>query len=135
MLERATAFVLATGVVAVSAFAAVVGTTWGFGLKCDDSCGTAGTWRDDPSAWQWEALGTLGLTGFLFAIGLLAGVALRQRVIMIVALCGWIGVAAAFTNLLRTSGLASMTPADAAALVMLVCAGAASVGLTLQRRP
>jgi hypothetical protein len=42
--RRADAFLLATGIVAASCFAALVGLLWGSELKCDDSCSIGGGW-------------------------------------------------------------------------------------------
>ena len=50
---------LAVGAVGISAFGALIGLVWGFGLKCDDACSTVPGWRNDPDAWQWDAFGAL----------------------------------------------------------------------------
>src|SRR4029453_9271806 len=63
MAQRAGTLLLAAGIAAASAFGALVGLFWGFGLTCDDSCSSGPLWRDDPNAWQWQAFGTVGIAG------------------------------------------------------------------------
>ena len=61
MARRILALVFAFAIGLVSAGAGFVGIVWGFGLKCDDSCGEPPPWRDDQDAWQWSALGWTGV--------------------------------------------------------------------------
>src|SRR2546428_9963369 len=79
MPRRSVSVLLAIGIAPVSGFAALMGTVWGFGLKCDDSCSTAPPWRDDPSAWQWNALGVVALGGFVSSLALISLVTSRRR--------------------------------------------------------
>lgn len=39
------------------------------GLRCDESCNEAsGSWRHHPGAWQWDAIGWLGLGGLVLTL-------------------------------------------------------------------
>jgi hypothetical protein len=78
MARRLGSLALAIGIVTVSVFGMLIGAFWGFGLQCDDSCGEPPPWRDDPNAWQWEALGILGIAGLACGLGFLLAVGLRR---------------------------------------------------------
>jgi hypothetical protein len=91
----------------MSGFAALVGALWGFGLKCDDSCGGVTRWRDNPDAWQWNALGTVGLVGFACAVALLVAVAARRRGLASAAALVWCLLAVGFLGFFHESGLNS----------------------------
>jgi hypothetical protein len=125
--------VLATGVAGISGLGALLGMLWGFGLKCDDSCGTPPPWRENPSAWQWDALGIVGIAGFVCALGLLAAVALRRRPIALAALVSWALLAGAFIRLFRESGLTSHAERGWAGLPAVVIAGLGAIALTPPR--
>ena len=90
----------------VSGWAALAGAFWGFGLKCDDSCGTPPPWRDDPDAWQWSALGWSGIGAFSCALLLFFAVIARRRVLGWVAAGGSAALGVTFLLLLDGSGLA-----------------------------
>jgi hypothetical protein len=130
MAQRVGAVVLAIGIAAVSGFGALVGTAWGFGLKCDDSCGTPPPWRDDPNAWQWGALGWVAIGGFLCALLLVLVVALGRTVAAAAALGSWTILGFLFLKLLRDSGLTSNPGRGWMALSALALAGMIAVALT-----
>jgi hypothetical protein len=133
MARRAGAFLLATGIVAASSFAALVGLVWGFGLKCDDSCSIGPHWREDPQAWQWNAFGIAGPVGLGCALVLLAAVVLRLRWLAVCALTASVGLAWAFMTLFRDSGLTSNVERGWLAISLLLLAGAAAIALTPPR--
>jgi hypothetical protein len=63
------AVVLALPALVGTGWAMLVGLLFGLGLKCDDSCDAQSTaWRDNPDAWQWNALAVAGVA--IFAIGI-----------------------------------------------------------------
>ena len=80
---------------------------WGFGLRCDDTCGDPPPWRDDEDAWQWSALGWTGIAAAVLAIAFLIALELRRRVPATVAAVGWVPAAAWYLVLLDESGLTS----------------------------
>jgi hypothetical protein len=132
--QRLSALAVALGVTAISGFGAVVGAFWGFGLKCDDSCGTPPPWRDDPDAWQWDALGVVAIAGFGFALLLLVGVALQWRLFSVASLLAWAVLAAWFIVLLDESGLTANPARGWAGLVVAALSAAAAIALTPSRR-
>jgi hypothetical protein len=94
-------------IVAISGWAALAGTVFGFGLKCGDSCSNiGGAWREDPDSWQWSALGWSGIGVFSSALLLLAALIARRRVLAWIAAGGWVALGVAFLVLLDGSGLA-----------------------------
>ena len=105
LLRLGTAF-LTLGLVALSGWGALVGITFGFGLKCDDRCSTLGSWRDDPQAWQWQAFGFAGIGLFLSALVLLGAVVLGRTRAAVAAFVAWALIGLAFAALLDGSGLA-----------------------------
>jgi hypothetical protein len=123
------AVLLALSVAAVSGFAALIGTFWGFGLKCDDSCGTPPPWRDDPNASQWSALGATGLAGFACALVFLVGVAAGSRAIASAALGAWVLLAVGFLTLFRDSGLTSHAERGWLGLAGVALAGIVAIAL------
>ena len=129
MARRAGSLALAIGIVAVSLLGMLVGVLWGFSLKCDDSCGTPPPWRDDPDAWQWNAIGFLAIAGLACALAFFASVALRWKIAAFVALVAWAVVAGVFIDLFRDSGLTSHAERGWAALVVLVTTGLVAIGL------
>jgi len=130
MARRAGAFLLATGIVAVSCFAALSGMLWGFELKCDDSCSIGPHWRESPESWQWEAFGIAGLAGLGCAVVLLGAVVFRLRWLALCMLTAWAGFAWAYMALFRDSGLTSNAERGWLAIVLLLLAGAAAIALT-----
>ena len=133
MARSAGAFLLATGIVAASGFAALIGLFWGFGLKCDDSCKVGPDWREHPESWQWDAFGIAGLAGLGCALMLLAAVAFRLRWLAVCMLIAWAGLAWAFMTLFRDSGLTSNAERGWLTIVLLLLAGASAIGLTPPR--
>jgi hypothetical protein len=132
-MARAAAFLLATGIVAASCFAALIGLLWGFGLKCDDSCSIGSHWSESPESWQWDALGLLGLAGLGCALLLLAAIAFRLRWFAVLVLTAWAGLAWAFMTLFRDSGLTSNVERGWLAILLLLCAGAVAIMLMPSR--
>ena len=47
-------------------------------LSCDDNCSPAPGWRNDPSAWQWQAIVVVGLVIFVSALVLTVAVLMRR---------------------------------------------------------
>ena len=133
MARRAGAFLLATGIVAASGLAALIGVFWGFGLKCDDSCSVGPHWREDPQAWQWEAFGMVGLAGLGCALVLMAALVFRLRWLAVCVLTAWAGLAWAFMTLFRDSGLTSNAERGWLTIVLLLLAGAVAIALTPPR--
>ena len=129
MARRAAAFLLTTGIVAASCFAALVGLLWGFELKCDDSCSIGSHWRESPESWQWEALGIAGLAGLGCAVVLLGAVVFRLRWLAVCMLIAWTGLAWAFMTLFRDSGLTSNAERGWLAIVLLLLGGAVAIAL------
>jgi hypothetical protein len=106
-VHRLVSIVLALGLVALSAGVALVGALWGFELKCDDSCSTAPGWREDPNAWQWNALGWAGIGAFVCSLVVLGGIVSRRRILASLALVTWTVVGIGFLTLFRGAGLTS----------------------------
>jgi hypothetical protein len=49
-----------------------------WGLHCfEDGCPDTGTWREDVDAWQWSAMGWLGIASFAFSVA--SAIALARR--------------------------------------------------------
>ena len=130
MAKQAGAVLLACGIAAASGFGALVGTTFGLGLTCDDSCSSAPPWREDPHAWQWQAFGWVAIAGFACALVFLAAIALRRRSASLATLAAWVLLAAAFMTLFRESGLTSNAGRGWAAIVVLFGAGVIAIALT-----
>jgi hypothetical protein len=133
MARRAGAFLLATGIVAVSCFAALIGLVWGFELRCDDSCSIGPHWRESPESWQWEAFAIAGLAGLGCAVVLLGAVVFRLRWLAVCMLIAWAGLAWAFMTLFRDSGLTSNAERGWLAIVLLLLGGATAIALTPPR--
>jgi hypothetical protein len=133
MARTAGALLLATGIVAASCFAALIGLLWGFALKCDDSCSIGSHWREDPGAWQWDAFGIAGLAGLGCALVLLGAVAFRLRWLAVCVLVAWASLAWAFMTLFRDSGLTSNAERGWLTIVLLLLAGALAIALTPPR--
>jgi hypothetical protein len=127
--RRLAAVLLAAAIVAASAIAALLGSV-AASLKCDDSCSTLPGWREDPDAWQWEALGTLSIGGFFCALLFLVAVAARWRLVSLTFLVVWAALGFAFLTLFRDSGWTSHAGRGWVGLSVLVLAGLAAIGLS-----
>ena len=127
MARRAVAVLLALVAVAASAFGALLAALYGFGLQCDESCDSGGSWRDDPGAWEWQLFGWVGIVCLAAALVLLTAVAAGLGRLAAVALVAWL-VSAVTYGVLITRGLS----ADGAlAAIVLLLVGAAAVGSVL----
>jgi hypothetical protein len=133
MTQRVGALLLTTVVATISGLAALVGAFWGFNLKCDDSCSVAPPWRNDPSAWQWNALGVVAVGGFVSSLVLVALVAARRRSLAGAALVSWGLFAVGFVTLFRASGMTSHAERGWLAIVGVAVAGFAAIALTPRR--
>ena len=129
MAQRILALALALGVAAAGGFGALVGVTFGFGLKCGDSCSVGPRWRDDPDSWQWETFGMLGIAGFVSGVLFLAAVALGWRWVSValLACCGVL--ASVFISYFLDSGLSSNAGRAWTAVAALLLAGIAAIVL------
>jgi hypothetical protein len=112
---------------------ALIGLLWGFTLKCDDSCSAPPPWRDDPNAWQWNALGAVALGGFVCSAVFVAAIALRWRTVASAVLVSWGVLAAAFLMLFDSSGLTSHVERGWLGLAALAMCGLAAIALSLRR--
>jgi hypothetical protein len=76
--------------VAVSLAAGLHGFFWLFvsAWQCDESCDypdahghypADATWHQIPGAWEWSALGAMGVIGFLLAVGFAIAFVARRR--------------------------------------------------------
>ena len=125
---------LAIAIVAISGFGALVGAFWGFGLQCDDSCGTPPPWRDDPNAWQWDAMGVVAIGGFVCSLVFVATVAARRRTLASAVFVSWGALAIAFLRLFKDSGLTSHAERGWRGLTAVVIAGLVAIALTPTRK-
>jgi hypothetical protein len=76
---RVTAVVLGLGVVALNGLLCLYASA----MQCDDSCSIPGRgvpWRDTAGAWQWTAIGWLGVASFVCAVLSVATVRWRPPV-------------------------------------------------------
>lgn len=127
MARRLVAVLFALVAVAASAFGALLAALYGFGLQCDESCDSEGSWRDDPGAWEWQLFGWVGIVCLAAALVLLAAVAAGRSRLATSALVTWL-VSAVTYGVLITRGLS----ADGALVaVVLLLVGAAAVGSVL----
>ena len=127
MARRVVAVLFALVAVAASAFGALLAALYGFGLQCDESCDSGGSWRDDPGAWEWQLFGWVGIVCLAAALVLLTAVAAGLSRLAAVALVAWL-VSAVTYGVLITRGLS----ADGAlAAIVLLLVGAAAVGSVL----
>jgi hypothetical protein len=125
--RRVVAVLFAIVAVAASAFGALLAALYGFGLQCDESCDSGGSWRDDPGAWEWQLFGWVGIVCLAAALVLLTAVAAGLSRLAAVALVAWL-VSAVTYGVLITRGLS----ADGAlAAIVLLLVGAAAVGSVL----
>jgi hypothetical protein len=125
--RRVVAVLFALVAVAASAFGALLAALYGFGLQCDESCDSGGSWRDDPGAWEWQLFGWVGIVCLAAALVLLTAVAAGLSRLAAVALVAWL-VSAVTYGVLITRGLS----ADGAlAAIVLLLVGAAAVGSVL----
>jgi hypothetical protein len=58
-------------------------TVWGF--HCFDGCADTGTWHGDVGAWQWTAMGWLGVASFACSVA--SAIALARRWFAPAVLC------------------------------------------------
>ena len=127
MARRLVAVLFALVAVAASAFGALLAALYGFGLQCDDSCDSGGSWRDDPGAWEWQLFGWVGIVCLVAVLVLLTAVAAGLSRLAAVALVAWL-VSAVTYGVLIIRGLS----ADGAlAVIVLFLVGAAAVGSVL----
>jgi hypothetical protein len=131
--RRILALVLALAIAVISAGAGFAGMVWGFGLRCDDTCGEAPPWRDDEDAWQWSALGWTGIAAAGLAIAFLIALGLRLRPVAAIAAAGWLAVFAWYLVLLDESGLTSNAHRGWFGLTLAVAAMAVAIAWTPKR--
>jgi hypothetical protein len=134
MTARVVSLVLALGLVIVSTLSAFMGFIWGFGLKCDDACGTPPPWRESRDAWQWDALGTVAVSGLVCALAFLAVLALQLRSAAFVALAVWTALGVGLLALFRDSGVISDVQNGWVGLGVLVVVGISSIVLMPARK-
>jgi hypothetical protein len=127
MPRRFASFALSATVATVSGFAALSGLFWGFGLKCDDSCGDPPPWRDDVNAWQWEALGVVGVVAFGCSLVFVVALAAGRRTLASLALTAWVLAAVAYLVLFRDSGLTSHAGRGWLGLAIVAGAGVVAI--------
>jgi hypothetical protein len=135
MARRLIGLLIAVAIAGVSGFAMLIGTLWGFTLKCDDSCSVLPPWRNDPGAWQWGALGWASIAVFVCAVLFVGALAMRWRLMSVGLLAASAPFAAWFLTLLRDSGLMGRANAAPAWVGLAVCllAGLAAVAVTPPR--
>jgi hypothetical protein len=127
MPRRFASFALSAAVATVSGFAALIGLFWGFGLKCDDSCGDPPPWRDDVNAWQWDALGAIGMGALVCSLVFVVTLAAGRRMLASLALAAWGLAALVFLMLFRDSGLTSHAGRGWLGLAVVAGAGVAAI--------
>jgi hypothetical protein len=67
-----------------------VGVAYGFGFKCDESCGQGREgWKYDADAWQWQFLGWWGLALLTLAIVVFVANLAGRSWIASAAFLGW----------------------------------------------
>jgi hypothetical protein len=100
------ALLLTLVIVAISGCVAFVGTLYGFGLKCDESCSKiAESWSEERDAWQWGALGWSSIGMFGCALVFCAALIGRRRVLAQVTAVGWVALGIAFLGLWDGAGI------------------------------
>lgn len=117
-------------VIVVSTGGALIGTLWGLGLKCDESCGEPPPWRDDPEAWQWTAIGWTSIGAAVVSIAFLVFLLSRRTTAAAATLAAWGGLASTFLFFFGSSGLTSNVHRGWIGLVVIVLAAGAAVALT-----
>ena len=128
--RRVAAILLALGVSAASGFGALVGTLWGFTLKCDDACSEdSPDWHGDVHAWQWDAMGWLSLAGFACSLSFALAVVFGRLRLAALALAAWTAVAACYLALFVGSGLTSHEARAWLVVPGLLCAGVGALAL------
>jgi hypothetical protein len=104
---------------------------WGFVLKCDDGCSSpARVWRDDPHAWQWDAIGWISVGGLACAALLLVAVLIAHIRLASVAVVMWAALGCGYLALLEESNRGSPDVEAWVGFSLLVCVGILSVALT-----
>ena len=109
------------------------------GLRCDDACGAPPyeNWRDNPDAWQYGAIGWLGLIGVGLAVFAVIASVVRDRV-GIAVFCVHVCLFIANVALLMTGSSAAerTLPAQIVAAILVVAvAGALAVGVRGRAAP
>ena len=131
MARRVVAVLFALVTVAASAFGALLAALYGFGLQCDDSCDSGGSWRDDPGAWEWQLFGWVGIVCLAAALVVLTAVAAGLGRLAAVALVAWL-VSAVTYGVLITRGLSADGALAAIVLLLVAVAAVGSVLLSLR---
>jgi hypothetical protein len=134
VLRRALPLLLVAPCATASGFAALIGTFWGFGLTCDDTCGTAPPWRDDPNAWQWGVLAVASLAVLATGLLLAAAVAFRRPLIAGAVLVSWTIASVVFLSLFDDSGLTSHVERGWVGVGALFSAAAGAIALSRRGR-
>jgi hypothetical protein len=97
-------------------------------LSCDDHCSSASDgWINDLHAWQWHALGALGLAGAALAV---AAILLRRRSVLLASIAFVLNLAvfSASVALLLDGGVVEHVQAAYVVLVLAVAvAGALAI--------
>ena len=114
---------------------------WGWfvwAMQCDEICRTdSSDWRYTRDAWQWSALGLLGLLAFVAGIAFFISIVRRNPVLGLV--CLLIGAGAVFVGLaLLTVNPGSDRPLDFEPIFYVVSAAVLAAGvaaIALAQRP
>ena len=136
-MRRIAALTLALAPLSYSAVALFYGwLTWG--MQCDEICRTdSSDWRYTRDAWQWSALGLLGLLAFVAGIAFFISIVRRHPVLGLV--CLLIGAGAVFVGLaLLTVNPGSDMPLDFEPIFYVVSAAVLAAGvaaIALAQRP
>lgn len=88
-MGRALAGLFSLVLLGLSLIATLYGVAYGFGLKCDESCGQGRGWKYDADAWQWQLLGWSGLALLTLAIVVFVATLARRGWIALAAFLGW----------------------------------------------
>ena len=99
----------------------------GNGLRCDDNCSIAPGWRNDPTAWQWDAL--LIATLVILGSALLLNVVLNNPHLRKVAVLVQVAALAFFALLSLTSGARGGASWVVVLVVFFVATGVGSARL------
>jgi hypothetical protein len=126
-MRRIGSILLAVGVVALAVAYGLLAIVLA-ALRCDESCeDPPDVWRDDPSAWQWDALAAFGLAAVAASIVFLVAVALARRHL------GWIALAATSLTVAGFVAIESATGVGILGLVALALIGIGSIALLPER--
>jgi archaellum biogenesis protein FlaJ (TadC family) len=128
-MKRVWSIVLAVAVVALALVYGLLGIVLA-ALTCDESCeDPPEVWRDDPSAWQWDALAAFGLAAVAASIVFLVAIALRRRYMGWIALVSTGLAVAGFVAIETASGLGIL------GLVTVALVGGGAIALLPEREP